>query len=74
MMTTDIVFSHMEQHKPIIIYYGKGYLSDEDIKDIAYYDEEIQKYRDSTGVWGNKLLRQIVRGEIKNTSVEIKID
>ena len=70
-MTTDIVFKYLQEHKPIIVNYGKGYFSDEDIKEVAYYDEEIQKYRSQTGIWSNKLLRQIANNEIENIKIEI---
>ena len=71
-MMTDIVFNHLKEHKPIVVNYGKGFLSDEDIKEKAYYDEEIKKYRSETGIWGNKLLREIVRGEVEGMSVEVE--
>lgn len=66
------IFKHLHEHKPIIINYGKGYFSGEDIKEKAYYDENIQKYRSETGIWGNNLLRQIVRGEVEETRVELE--
>lgn len=66
------IFKHLHEHKPIIINYGKGYLSGEDIKEQAYYDENIQKYRSETGIWGNNLLRQIVRGEVEETRIELE--
>lgn len=61
----------MENKKPIIINYGKGYFSDKVIKEKAEYDNSIGKYRDSTGVWDMKLLLEIARGEVKNTKIEI---
>lgn len=65
------IFEHLRQHKPIIVNYGKGYFTDEDVKEPAYYDEKIQKYRSETGIWSNKLLKEIVNGEVENTSIEI---
>lgn len=70
-MMTEKIFNHLKEHKPIIVNYGKGYFRDEDIKEEAYYDEEIQKYRSETGIWGNKLLKQILKGEVENTTIEI---
>lgn len=66
------IFNHLKEHKPIVVNYGKGYFSDEDIKEKAYYDEDIQKYRSETGIWGNKLLRQIARGEVEETRIELE--
>ena len=68
---TEKIFKHLHEHKPIIVNYGKGYFSNEDVKEKAYYDEKIQKYRGEIGIWGNKLLREIARGEVENTSIEI---
>ena len=70
-MMKDIISNHMKEHKPIIVNYGKGYLSDEEVKEVAYYDEKIQKYRSDTGIWSNKLLREILNGEVENTIIEI---
>lgn len=72
MMTTkDLIFKHLQEHKPIVINMGKGYLSDNDIKEDAWYDEEIEKYRSDTGVYSNKLIREIVNGEVEDTTIEI---
>lgn len=65
------IFNHLKEHKPIIVNYGKGYFHDEDVKEEAYYDETIQKYRSLTGIWGNKLLREIARGEVDGCSIEL---
>lgn len=65
------IFNHLKEHKPIIVNYGKGYFTDNEIKEVAYYDNNIQKYRSETGIWGNQLLRGIARGEVENTKIEI---
>lgn len=70
-MMMEKIFKHLSDHKPIIINYGKGYFSEKDIKEKAYYNETLQKYCSETGVWGNGLLRQILRGEVENTKIEI---
>lgn len=66
------LFKHLHEHKPIIINYGKGYFSDKDIKEKAYYDENIQRYVSETGVWSNNLIRQILRGDVENTKIELE--
>lgn len=68
------IFEHLKEHKPIIVNYGKSFFGDKDIKEEAYFDEEIQKYRSETGIWGNKTLREIARGEIKGYSIELLVD
>lgn len=70
-MMKNTVFKYLQEHKPIIVNYGKGYISDEDVKEVAYYDEEIQKYRSQTGIWSNKLLREIANDEVENVKIEI---
>lgn len=70
-MMTEKIFNHLKEHKPIIVNFGKGYFTDEDVKEEAFYDETIQKYRSETGIWGNKLLREIARGEVEETTIEI---
>lgn len=68
---TEKIFNHLKEHKPIIVNMGKSYFSNEDVKEEAYYDESIQKYRSETGIWGNKLLREIARGEVEGYSIEL---
>lgn len=68
---TEKIFNHLKEHKKIVVNYGKGYFSDNDVKEEAYYDEEIQKYRSDTGIWSNKLLREIARGEVDRCSIEL---
>ena len=65
------IFNHLKEHKPIIVNYGKGYFTDNEIKEVAYYDEKMQKYRSETGIWSNQFLREIAKGEVENTSIEI---
>lgn len=67
---TEKIFNHLKEHKPIIVNWGKSDFTGEDIKEEAYYDESIQKYRSETGIWGNKLLREIARGEVEGYSIE----
>ena len=71
MTTKNLIFKHLQEHKPIVINMGKGYLSDEEIKEEAWFDEELQKYRSDTGIYSNKLIREIVNGEVEDTSIEI---
>ena len=66
------IFNQLKEHKPIIVNCGKGIINpDKDVKEEAYYDENIQKYRSDTGIWSNALIREIARGEVEDMSVEI---
>lgn len=71
MMMKDIVSNHLKEHKPIIINYGKGIITNEDVREKAYYDDKEQKYVSETGIWSNKLLRQILNNEIEDIKIEI---
>ena len=51
--------------------YGKGYLGDYDVKDLARWNDEIGRYVDSTGIWSTELLLEIAQGKVKNMSVEV---
>lgn len=62
----------IEEHKPIVVNYGKGTLSDREIKDYAEWDEEIGKYRDSTGIWDTKLLLEIAQGKVEDKTLELE--
>ena len=70
-MTQNELLQRLKEHKPIIINYGKGILTDEDVKDYATWDDEIQKYRDDTGIWSTELLLEIIKGNVENTKIEI---
>ena len=65
------IFEHLKEHKPIIVNYGKGYFSNKDVREPAYWDDKIQKYRSETGIWSNNLLKEIARGEVENTTIEL---
>ena len=65
------MLQRLKEHKPIIINYGKGILTDEDVRDYATWDDEIQKYRDDTGIWSTELLLEIIKGNVENTKIEI---
>lgn len=57
--------------QPIIINYGKGFISDKEIKDYASWDYEEGKYRDETGMWNTELLIDIAKGKVEGTRLEI---
>ena len=62
----------IEQHKPLLVNYGKGYFTDKDILDHATWDESIGKYRDDTGIWDTKLLLEIAQGKVDDTTLELE--
>ena len=71
MMTQKNLLKQLEEHKPIIINYGKGYYTDEDLKDYAKWDEEKNTYKDDAGIWKIELLIDIAKGNIEGTKLEI---
>ena len=60
--------------EPLIINYGKGMLSDDEVKDYARWDNDKQAYVDDTGIWDTKLLIEIAKGEVENTKIEMESD
>ena len=71
MMTQEKLLKQLMEHKPVIINYGKGILSNNDIKDYATWDDKINAYRDDTGIWKTELLIEIAKGKVENTKLEI---
>lgn len=61
----------INNREPLIINYGKGILSDKDIKDYATWDYKENCYRDETGKWSTELLIEIAKGEVEGTRLEI---
>ena len=56
--------------EPIIVNYGKAFINGGDIKEPAYWDEKQNTYTSQTGVWDLKLLYEIARGEVEETTIE----
>lgn len=71
MMKQENLLKKLREHQPIIVNYGKGYISDEDIKEKAIWDNNKNAYISETGIWDTKLLIEIARGEVENTTIEI---
>lgn len=71
-MKLENLLQRLKEHKPIVVNYGKGYFTDADVKEEAYYDENKKKYVSETGVWDTNLLIEIARGEVENTSIELE--
>lgn len=74
MKSKDLLMKYLEainNKEPITINYGKGFLSDDDIKDYATWDNEINAYRDDTGIWDTKLLIEIAKGNVEGMKLEI---
>lgn len=77
MKTEDLLKKLKEvirKHEPITVNYGKGYFSDDDVVETAYWDESINRYRDSTGIWSTELLFEIARGEVEDTKIVLEED
>lgn len=63
---TEIV----NNHKDFIVNYGKG-SNGEDIKELAHWDSDREEYGSETGYWSFKLLYEIVKGGVDDTSIEL---
>ena len=71
MMKQENLLKKLREHQPIIVNYGKSEFEDRDIKEPAICDEKRNAYVSETGIWDTKLLIEIARGEVKNTTLEI---
>lgn len=70
-MKKENVLKALKEHKPIIVNYGKGYLSNKDIKELATYDDTLNTYTSSTGVWSKTLLNEILNDKVEDVSLEL---
>ena len=70
-MKKENVLKTLKEHKPIIVNYGKGYLSNKDIKELATYDYTLNTYTSSTGVWSKTLLNEILNDKVEDVSLEL---
>ncbi len=71
-MKQEDLLKKLKEHQPIIVNYGKGFISDGDVKEKAEWDEEINAYRSETGIWDTKLLIEIAQGKVDDTSLELE--
>ena len=65
-----ILEKSIKEKRPIVVNYGKGYFSDNDVRETSYWDNDKQTYISQTGIWSLKLLYEIARGELENVSIE----
>lgn len=70
MMKQEDLLKKLKEHQPIIVNYGKGQYDDKDIKELAVWSDKQNAYISETGIWDTKLLIEIARGEVENTSIE----
>ena len=71
MMKQEDLLKRLKEHQPIIINYGKGYFTNSDIKEYATWNEKINAYMDSTGIWDTRLLIEIAKNNVESTRIEI---
>ena len=64
------LLTRLEDHKPIIVNYGKGFLSDKEIKEESVWDDSKKAYISQTGTWDINLLIEIALGNIEGVSIE----
>ena len=64
----------INNREPIIINYGKGYITQEEIKEVTFWNSEKNRYISETGQWSIDLLKDIANGEVPNVSIELMKD
>lgn len=61
----------IKNHEPIIVNYGKGYISGEDVKELTFWSNEKNRYISETGQWSTELLLDIIKGKVEDVSIEL---
>lgn len=71
-MKQEDLLKKLKEHQPIIVNYGRDELSKnkKEIKELAVWSNKENAYISDTGIWDTKLLIEIIRGEVKDTSIE----
>ena len=64
----------IRNHEPIIVNYGKGKITKNEIKEITFYNNDKDKYISETGEWDTNLLIDIARGKVEDISIELMQD
>ena len=68
------IIEAIKNHEPVIVNYGKGYITQEPIREITYWSSDKNRYVSETGMWSIELLLELARGEFPNMSVELMED
>ncbi len=71
-MKQEDLLKRLKEHLPIVVNYGKGYFSNKDIKEPAYWDDNYNAYTSDTGIWDTKLLIEIAQGLVEDTTIELE--
>ena len=61
----------IRNHEPLVVNFGKGNFTDNDIKEIIYWSNAKNTYIGEIGQWSTKLLLEIAKGEVENTTIEL---
>lgn len=61
----------IKNREPIVVNYGKGYITQEEIKEVTFWNSEKNRYISETGQWSTDLLQDIAKGEVPNVSIEL---
>ena len=71
-MKQEDLLKKLKNHSPLVINFGKGYFTEEDIKEKIYWNNEKKEYvGESSIVWKLNILLEIARGEVENTTFEV---
>ena len=71
MMKQEDLLKRLKEHRPICVNYGKSTIDPtKDVKEYAYWDDKANAYVSDTGIWSAKLLIEILKGEVEDTTLE----
>lgn len=68
-MKQEDLLKKLEEHKDIIVDYGKGHLDNKHVLEKATWDKDKKAYISETGIWDMKLLLEIIQGKVENVSI-----
>lgn len=71
MKNSENLLKKLKEHETIVVNYGKGDFTNKDVKELAIWDERLNRYVGITGVWSTELLIEIANGLVPNTSLEL---
>lgn len=69
MMKQENLLKKLQEHKEIMVDYGKGYLSDKHILEKAIWSENKKAYISETGMWSMRLLLEILQGKVEGITL-----
>lgn len=69
MMKQENLLKKLQEHQPIIVDYGEGYLNNKHVLEKAIWDDNKKSYISITGIWSMRLLLEILQGKVEGMTI-----